>query len=90
MKFLKGLIVTRLMSTDRCYIMPNSNNDPAEGEGRPLMLIDSPMGFEMIEHVAGSDAAAFCQGFSTYMLRELKSGKKRITCVLCIFKCKLR
>lgn len=58
--------------------MPTRTTHLEKDEGRPLMLIDEPLGFEMTEHVAGNDAAAFCQGYDTYMLRELKSGMTQI------------
>jgi len=67
----RGLTVSRLVSDNRCYIMP-AGVSQVQGEGRPLMIDDQPLGFTVVEHVAGPDAAAFCQGYKTYMVREFK------------------
>jgi len=67
----RGLTVSRLVSDNRCYIMP-AGASQIQGEGRPLMIDDQPLGFTVVEHVAGPDAAAFCQGYKTYMVREFK------------------
>jgi len=67
----RGLAVSRLVSDNRCYIMP-AGVSKIQGEGRPLMIDDQPLGFTVVEHVAGPDAAAFCQGYKTYMVREFK------------------
>lgn len=40
------------------------------------MIINEPLSFHMMEHLAGSDAAAFCNGYDSYMARELKAGEK--------------
>lgn len=61
--------------------MPSGVSD-TKGQGRPLLVDDQPLGFSVIEHVAGPDAASFCQGYKTYMVRELKPGKH--PCIKCI------
>lgn len=67
----RGLTVSRLVSDNRCYIMPPGVS-AIQGEGRPLLIDDQPLGFSTIEHIAGPDAASFCQGYKTYMVREFK------------------
>lgn len=71
----KGVRVTRLMSSDRCYIMPQrSSGEQARdrAQGRPLALIDDALSADMVEHMAGPDAVAFCRGYATYALRDLQ------------------
>uniref|UniRef100_A0A915ILE3 Response regulatory domain-containing protein n=1 Tax=Romanomermis culicivorax TaxID=13658 RepID=A0A915ILE3_ROMCU len=65
-------MVTRLISGNRCYIMPKRGPLQSRTEGRPLALIDDPMSSEMIEQVANEEAAAFCRGYDTYMLKPVE------------------
>jgi len=73
----KGLIISRPTGGDKCYLLPIRQPGQDNDQPRPLILQHDPLNDDMIELIAGEDGASFCNGYETYLAREMKPEETR-------------
>jgi len=68
----KGLMISRPTDGNRCYLMPIRQVGEDADQPRPLVILNDPLTSDVLKQIAGPNGAAFCNGFDSYLAREMK------------------
>ncbi|KRZ59838.1 AMP deaminase 2 [Trichinella nativa] len=68
----KGFIISRTANTNHCYVMPYEEQNSVPVEGKPLVVIEPSVNYEIVAAILGEDGALFCSGYEVYFVKNIK------------------
>ncbi|KRZ91662.1 AMP deaminase 2, partial [Trichinella sp. T8] len=68
----KGFVISRTANTNHCYVMPYEEQNSVPVEGKPLVVIEPSVNYEIVAAILGEDGALFCSGYEVYFVKNIK------------------
>ncbi|KRY31350.1 AMP deaminase 2 [Trichinella spiralis] len=68
----KGFVIKRTANTNHCYVMPYEEQNSVPVEGKPLVVIEPSVNYEIVAAILGEDGALFCSGYEVYFVKNIK------------------
>ncbi|KRY71055.1 AMP deaminase 2 [Trichinella pseudospiralis] len=68
----QGYIISRTANKNQCYVMPYEEQNSVPTEGKPFVVIEPSLNYEIVAAILGDDGALFCSGYEVYFVRDIK------------------
>jgi len=69
----KNLVISRTVSSARCYITPKYDHN--DGKIQAVKVLPERLSKDMIQYIAGTEAASLCGDFDTYLAVPLQQSE---------------